>query len=88
MSTLHLYHWENTVGLKHRIKLMNQEDSLVIYGHVTEAELNAIQGIFTRIGINWYLVNNPNEPHINDNCINHDDWLKLIISNQNCFAWK
>jgi len=88
MSTLHLYHWKSTDDLKSRIDLINQNDSLLIIGEVNQQEVSVVEQTFSNRSIQWYLVKQQNKPHISQNVISHDDWLKLILNHQNCFAWK
>lgn len=88
MNTLHLCHWKNTTHLKLKSAVIHKDDSLVIIGDMNSDEISFINQLLSPLAVNWYLVNDQNQPHINCKLINHDEWLTLILNHKNCFAWK
>lgn len=88
MNTLHMYHWQNTDLLKKNLALIGANDSLVIFGSISESDLKEITHKLTSITYDWYIVKDIDSPHINSRIINKRRWLNLIIKHRNTLAWK
>ncbi len=88
MNTLHQCHWQSAEHFLTNMTMISPGDSLLVMGEIDQQSHQLIQQSMAPLGINWYLVNMTNEPHIVPNHINHDDWLKLIIKHQSIFSWK
>jgi hypothetical protein len=88
MSTLHQHHWYNRQSLEAHLTVIGPGDSLVIYGTPDETDYHWLLNHEALPHNRWYLVINPTCPHMQEQLINHQQWLKLITQHHNTFVWK
>ncbi len=88
MSTLHQCHWQNRRHCQSHLPLMNTGDNLVVYGVLSQSDIDWLDQQLAQQNITWHLVIGDQNPHNAGKQINHQQWLQLILEHRNSWAWK
>ncbi len=88
MKTLHIYHWHNQQTLTTNLPLLDEQDSLVIYGSLTADDISFLTDQMQGRPQQWYLVKDNNDPITGGHEISETHWVQLIEQHHNTWAWK
>lgn len=88
MSTLHQYHWHNITGLHQGLPLMSPGDALVIYGLISDPDIDVLLHDPLLNAVQWYLVKSENAPNSQAHVIDHNGWVQLLTNHHNSCTWK
>ncbi len=92
MNTLHQCYWQvdsqNTEYWQRHFSLMDDHDSLVIYGPISVDDQHYLHKTIIHKRDRLYWLNTSSESSQLLTEINHDQWLRLLIQHNNSYTWK